>query len=222
MHNMKERLLLICTLFLLSGYAIAQNDLIRNFDVLGCIAPEPTPHQAGNNDCPVFRLLAFSDILPTDKDDIYGQYCGACRINGLYFPDGQTGWKEDEIGAGAVFWYYDEQNNLTRGVGPEPDNAFDRCCMDHDKCLARADQKYCPCSDEYALAVKQCDLVLSGCWAKAHAELGFYPTARLKTAIAIPVMIVVAHPKETGISILSTVVNVLEAASNLCTIKIEF
>ena len=110
-------------------------------------------------------------------DDFYGRYCGAKRINGRVYPEGQLGLSPDEI-----------------GTVSEKDE-FDKCCKIHDQCLSRIQNSCWRNCAEKNLAIKNCDMRISLCWSAAqitHKETSIL--TRLKITVAVPVMPLFAHP----------------------------
>ena len=166
--------------------------------------------------------LIWPQIIPNPKD-VYGNYCGACRINGKFFDgDGQKGWKSEEIGEGCKYYYYDETSGEKHeDIAPPPKDAFDRCCMEHDRCLADVEYMMAS-SSEKSKQTKMCDGQLSWCWLKAYFGLNLSVEARIKTTTAIPVMIVGAHPGSTIEVISDTVEETLEDTLGGIKIGLDF
>jgi hypothetical protein len=128
-------------------------------------------------------------------DDWYGNYGGANRINGRIYPNGQNGLKRDDIGPG------DGNDN------PRPKDCFDECYLEHDRCIADAnDPSKTPCGYKDG-AKKDCDLALFPCLVKCIVvPYGLDDDGRrvvkLETilkgwplgALALPVIPILAHP----------------------------
>ena len=115
-------------------------------------------------------------------DDFEGNYCGAKRVNGEYRAQGQSGVHSSRMGP---------------PYGPQPENAVDKCCLQHDICLAKVDEsgvKKCSFVD-YKKAQKDCDSSLFICWLKATFCLDNTPfSARAKAILGLPAIMFVAHP----------------------------
>ena len=166
--------------------------------------------------------LIWPKIIPNPKD-VYGQYCGACRINGKFFDgDGQRGWKSNEIGAGKTYYYYDAKTGEKMiDTGPEPDDDFDRCCMNHDICLA--DVEYMIASPiEKSKQTKICDEKLALCWIKAFFGFNFALEARIKVSSATPVMAIIAHSSDTAAIVSSAVGEGVDALGDVSKEAREF
>ncbi len=141
--------------------------------------------------------LVWPIIIPNPKD-VYGNYCGACRINGKYFDgEGQHGWKSEEIGEGRTYHYYDRTGEKKIAVAPPPKDDYDRCCMDHDRCLADVEHLNAT-QAEKSKQTKICDERLSWCWLKAYVGWNSAIVARIKPTSAIPVMAIAVHPGDTA------------------------
>ena len=177
-------------------YRFVSNNPIDAFDLLG-----RDEKKAGRTESAVpwwmSKWLVFPTIIPNPRD-VYGNYCGSCRINGKFFDgEGQQGWKSDEIGEGRIYHYYDSTGRKKFAVAPPPRDDYDRCCMDHDRCLA--DVEYSNASPaEKSKQTKICDEKLAWCWFKAYCGLNFAIEARIKTTSATPVMAFIAHPGDTA------------------------
>ena len=114
--------------------------------------------------------------FPT-TDDYFGRYCGAKRINGLLYPNGQEGLTEDDIGG---------------ETDPKASNDADECCRIHDRCLARAANMEIP--EDCAFREKTtCDSDLIRCWTRALGAGNVTMINKLKIIVGIPAFFV-AHP----------------------------
>ena len=110
-------------------------------------------------------------------DDFYGRYCGAKRINGRIYPNGQRGLRVEDIGA------------------VKSKDAYDECCKLHDQCLSRMQNTCWKSQCEKNLATKDCDLRISLCWLRAQLkDKNLSIPARLRVSVAIPIMPILAHP----------------------------
>lgn len=140
-----------------------------------------------------------------------GNYCGACRINGKFFDgEGQRGWRSEEIGEGRMYHYYDgETGEKKTDYAPDPLDAFDRCCMEHDRCLADVEHMDASAVDK-SWQTKACDERLSWCWLQAFFNMNLKIEARIKVVTGIPVMAVVAHPSDTANVVTDVANDVLE------------
>ena len=198
--------LLDYSLIVANVYRFVANHPISSFDHLGREQKSGTEVGRTEIDKPwwMSNWLLWPFVIP-NPDDVYGNYCGACRINGRFFDgDGQQGWKSEEIGEGRRYYYYDGKTGEKKfGNAPWPIDEYDRCCMEHDRCLADVENMVASI-DEKAKKTKICDAQLSLCWFKAYAGLNFSIEARVKATTAMPVMAVVAHPSATA-SIVSDV-----------------
>ncbi len=115
-------------------------------------------------------------LLSAPWNDYHGNYCGAKRVNGNLSPNGQDGTSPDEIGT------------------KEPADEFDRCCLKHDKCLAKIEKDTSLSPSGRNLAIKTCDLEIAGCWLRAQftaKEVSCW--TRVKGALGAIVMPVCAH-----------------------------
>ena len=126
-------------------------------------------------------------------DNYYGNYGGANRINGRIYPPDQ----KDENGN------YLKRSDIGPRNGPEAVDCFDRCYMEHDRCIADANNTdLTPCGQKDA-AKKDCDIALSACLAACSLmPLSGDVEDSVKTLlkgwplgiIAMPVMPFFAHP----------------------------
>ena len=141
----------------------------------------------------VYGYSLWPEWLPSG-DDYYGNYGGEKRINGKIYPPDQ----KDENGN------YLKRSDIGPPKGPEPVDCFDRCYMEHDRCIADAnDRDLTPCGQKDA-AKKDCDIALSACLAGcAIVPLRGGEDSSVTTIlkgwplgiIAMPVMPILAHPK---------------------------
>ena len=141
------------------------------------------------------KVIQSIDLYGYDiGDDYYGNYGGANRINGRIYPPGQ---KNDD-------GTYLKSEDIGEPNGPPPIDCFDKCYMEHDKCIADAnDSEKTPCnmSDQEK---KNCDIALSACLIGCSLNpFSVEPENPIKTIVqgwpmgivAIPIMPFFAHPK---------------------------
>ena len=88
-------------------------------------------------------------VMRAPWNDYHGNYCGAKRVNGDLLSAGQDGMSPDDIGI------------------VDPVDELDRCCLKHDRCLARIDMNKSLSPRDRNLAIKTCDSEIAGCWIKA-------------------------------------------------------